>query len=58
MLQATPARLTELGGQLGLTLLDVDGLLALNCVPITVTSTGDVQCTQKPVCCTKNDFVS
>ncbi|KAI9570774.1 hydrophobin [Boletus coccyginus] len=50
---ATPARLTELRGQLGLALPDVDGLIALNCVPITDTS---ANCAQKPVCCTKNDF--
>ncbi|KAI9570777.1 hydrophobin [Boletus coccyginus] len=53
---ATPARLTELRGQLGLALPDVDGLIALNCVPITETGTGGATCAQKPVCCTKNDF--
>ncbi|KAI9570781.1 hydrophobin, partial [Boletus coccyginus] len=41
---------------LGLALPDVDGLIALNCVPITETGTGGATCTQKPVCCTKNDF--
>ena len=58
-LQSNPTTLNYFSGLLGIALPTIDGLLGLGCSPITAIGTGTgATCTQQPVCCTDNTFVS
>ncbi|KAF8836399.1 hydrophobin [Paxillus ammoniavirescens] len=52
-----PAKLASLSESLGIALPSITGLIGLTCTPITGLGTGTgAVCTQKPVCCTDNDY--
>jgi len=56
--QANSTSLGQLGGILGLDLGSITGLVGLSCSPLSIVGLGAHSCSQQPVCCTGNSFVS
>jgi len=49
---------TTLLGLLGIAVGGLNAAVGVNCSPISVIGVGGNSCTQQPVCCTNNNFVS
>ncbi|PPQ70606.1 hypothetical protein CVT26_013205 [Gymnopilus dilepis] len=55
--QSTSTNLGILQGLLGLLLPTLEGLIGLNCSPLSILGGGGNSCSQQPVCCENNQFV-
>ncbi|KAN0075528.1 Fungal hydrophobin domain containing protein [Tylopilus felleus] len=54
--ESSATSLSELGGLLGLVLPSIEGLIGLDCSPITALGVSGNSCTAQAVCCSNNNF--